>query len=169
MPENGSHPAPAAHYASHSACKPLKLPVFRMMWSHWLAADISLWMSDIAAAWMMRPPSCQSGARVVPRPMLLSAGAKRHCHERLAHRRPAGGRCASGRRVDNQRRNCLRFHAQRGSVGTSGWSSVRRFCMSARNAHSPVPAARMPGIVRSRSPRRGGVRGRPDSRYGCAR
>ncbi len=33
--------------------EPLKLPVFRMLWSTWLIANVSMWMSDVAAAWMM--------------------------------------------------------------------------------------------------------------------
>ena len=32
---------------------PLKLPVFRMLWSTWLLANICMWMNDVAAAWMM--------------------------------------------------------------------------------------------------------------------
>ena len=36
-----------------SALAPLKLPVFRMLWFTWLAANISMWMNDVAAAWLM--------------------------------------------------------------------------------------------------------------------
>jgi MFS family permease len=36
-----------------SALDPLKNPVFRMLWLAWLAANISLWMHDVAAAWLM--------------------------------------------------------------------------------------------------------------------
>ena len=32
---------------------PLKLPVFRMLWTTWLLANICMWMNDVAAAWMM--------------------------------------------------------------------------------------------------------------------
>ncbi|HSW18619.1 MAG TPA: MFS transporter [Ramlibacter sp.] len=32
---------------------PLRLPVFRMLWFTWLAANISMWMNDVAAAWLM--------------------------------------------------------------------------------------------------------------------
>jgi MFS family permease len=32
---------------------PLKLPVFRMLWSTWLLANLCMWMNDVAAAWMM--------------------------------------------------------------------------------------------------------------------
>jgi MFS family permease len=33
--------------------EPLKQPVFRMLWSTWLVANVCMWMSDVAAAWMM--------------------------------------------------------------------------------------------------------------------
>ena len=36
-----------------SALAPLALPVFRMLWFTWLAANISMWMNDVAAAWLM--------------------------------------------------------------------------------------------------------------------
>lgn len=32
---------------------PLKSPVFRMLWVTWLAANICMWMNDVAAAWLM--------------------------------------------------------------------------------------------------------------------
>jgi MFS family permease len=35
------------------ALEPLRNPVFRMLWLAWLAANISLWMHDVAAAWLM--------------------------------------------------------------------------------------------------------------------
>jgi MFS family permease/quinol monooxygenase YgiN len=31
----------------------LRQPVFRMLWSVWLTANICMWMNDVAAAWMM--------------------------------------------------------------------------------------------------------------------
>jgi MFS family permease len=31
----------------------LTLPVFRMLWLAWLAANITMWMNDVAAAWLM--------------------------------------------------------------------------------------------------------------------
>ena len=40
-------PAPSSPWA------PLALPVFRMLWFTWLAANTSQWMNDVAAAWMM--------------------------------------------------------------------------------------------------------------------
>ena len=39
--------------ADLSALGPLKLPVFRMLWATWLTANICMWMSDVAAAWLM--------------------------------------------------------------------------------------------------------------------
>ena len=43
----------AAPVAIQSVWGPLKIPVFRMLWCTWLAANISMWMNDVAAAWMM--------------------------------------------------------------------------------------------------------------------
>ena len=36
-----------------SAWAPIKVPIFRMLWSTWLVANICMWMNDVAAAWMM--------------------------------------------------------------------------------------------------------------------
>ncbi|UJW82365.1 MFS transporter [Hydrogenophaga sp. SL48] len=36
-----------------SPLAPLRLPVFRMLWTTWLMANVCMWMSDVAAAWMM--------------------------------------------------------------------------------------------------------------------
>ncbi len=36
-----------------AALEPLKLPVFRMLWTTWLMANVCMWMNDVAAAWMM--------------------------------------------------------------------------------------------------------------------
>ena len=36
-----------------SPLAPFGKPVFRMLWTTWLMANICLWMSDVAAAWMM--------------------------------------------------------------------------------------------------------------------
>lgn len=36
-----------------SAFEPLKHPVFRSLWCVWLFANLSMWMNDVAAAWMM--------------------------------------------------------------------------------------------------------------------
>ncbi len=43
----------AADVAPVSAWAPLRQPVFRMLWSVWLTANICMWMNDVAAAWMM--------------------------------------------------------------------------------------------------------------------
>nr|WP_269129387.1 MFS transporter [Ramlibacter alkalitolerans] len=32
---------------------PLKAPVFRMLWFTWLAANTTMWMNDVASAWLM--------------------------------------------------------------------------------------------------------------------
>src|SRR6478752_6208587 len=36
-----------------SALAPLSYPVFRMLWFTWLAANTTMWMNDVAAAWLM--------------------------------------------------------------------------------------------------------------------
>ena len=36
-----------------SPIAPLRLPVFRIVWTTWLMANVCIWMSDVAAAWMM--------------------------------------------------------------------------------------------------------------------
>lgn len=38
---------------STSTLAPLKQPVFRMLWTAWLTANVCMWMNDIAAAWQM--------------------------------------------------------------------------------------------------------------------
>ncbi|MGH8848714.1 MAG: MFS transporter, partial [Polaromonas sp.] len=50
MPEEA---AKAATAESLSAWAPIRQPVFRMLWSTWLTANICMWMNDVAAAWMM--------------------------------------------------------------------------------------------------------------------
>ncbi|MFO1216774.1 MAG: MFS transporter [Burkholderiaceae bacterium] len=45
-------PAPSAPVAG-GPMAPMRNGVFRMLWFAWLAANISLWMHDVAAAWMM--------------------------------------------------------------------------------------------------------------------
>ena len=55
MPEphpESPHRAPP-HSADLSPLAPFRLPVFRMLWITWLLANISMWMNDVAAAWMM--------------------------------------------------------------------------------------------------------------------
>ena len=50
MTEEATSPAAAP---SLSPWGPLKRPVFRMLWSVWLTANICMWMNDVAAAWLM--------------------------------------------------------------------------------------------------------------------
>jgi MFS family permease len=45
--------APTKPEVPGSPWAPLAHPVFRMLWSVWLTANICLWMNDVAAAWMM--------------------------------------------------------------------------------------------------------------------
>lgn len=44
---------PASDKLAQSAWAPLGSPVFRMLWFTWLAANICMWMNDVAAAWLM--------------------------------------------------------------------------------------------------------------------
>ena len=49
-------PAPsrrAAALRSVAALEPLGVPVFRLLWSTWLTANLCMWMTDVAAAWTM--------------------------------------------------------------------------------------------------------------------
>ena len=50
MPE---HVPPAASSGPESSFGPLQHPVFRMLWLTWLAANTTMWMNDVAAAWLM--------------------------------------------------------------------------------------------------------------------
>ena len=36
-----------------AALEPLRTPVFRLLWTTWLMANVCMWMSDVASAWMM--------------------------------------------------------------------------------------------------------------------
>ncbi|HEY0885855.1 MAG TPA: MFS transporter [Ramlibacter sp.] len=51
MPERSSAAAPAVDDLSPLA--PLRRPVFRMLWFTWLAANTTMWMNDVASAWLM--------------------------------------------------------------------------------------------------------------------
>ena len=51
MPEPSSAAAPAVDDLSPLA--PLRRPVFRMLWFTWLAANTTMWMNDVASAWLM--------------------------------------------------------------------------------------------------------------------
>lgn len=46
-------PAPPPERETVGALAPLKAPVFRMLWLTWLAANTTMWMNDVAAAWLM--------------------------------------------------------------------------------------------------------------------
>jgi MFS family permease len=39
--------------APATAWAPLSYPVFRMLWSAWLVANVCMWMNDVASAWLM--------------------------------------------------------------------------------------------------------------------
>jgi MFS family permease len=52
MPE--VHPSPRTVPDNDlSPLAPFRQPVFRMLWITWLMANVCMWMSDVAAAWMM--------------------------------------------------------------------------------------------------------------------
>lgn len=48
-----ARPPQPADTEARSALGPLKGPVFRMLWLTWLAANTTMWMNDVAAAWLM--------------------------------------------------------------------------------------------------------------------
>jgi MFS family permease len=52
-PETYAEPATDPRPPCVGAFDPLSLPVFRMLWSTWLIANVCMWMNDVAAAWMM--------------------------------------------------------------------------------------------------------------------
>src|ERR671929_42336 len=45
--------APRSDAAPVAAWTPLSTPVFRMLWSVWVTANVCMWMNDVAAAWLM--------------------------------------------------------------------------------------------------------------------
>jgi MFS family permease/quinol monooxygenase YgiN len=49
---------------SRSPLAPLRLPVFRMLWLTWLAANTTMWMNDVASAWLM--------TSLAPSPLLVA-------------------------------------------------------------------------------------------------
>lgn len=53
MPEEPLKATPPSTAESLSPWTPITYPVFRMLWSTWLVANICMWMNDVAAAWMM--------------------------------------------------------------------------------------------------------------------
>tara|TARA_R110001583_G_scaffold195522_2_gene375099 strand:- start:4711 stop:6351 length:1641 start_codon:yes stop_codon:yes gene_type:complete len=44
---------PADPKQAPSTMAPLRDPVFRMLWMAWLAANVTMWMNDVASAWVM--------------------------------------------------------------------------------------------------------------------
>lgn len=46
-------PPPALDQAAQSPLAPLRIPAYRRLWAVWLAANVCMWMNDVAAAWMM--------------------------------------------------------------------------------------------------------------------
>ena len=46
-------PSPLQRLANAPALAPLKERTFRMLWLAWLAANMTMWMNDVAAAWLM--------------------------------------------------------------------------------------------------------------------
>ena len=52
MTSRGEH-EPASSGRLSSAWAPLRLPVFRLLWTTWLTANICMWMNEVAAAWLM--------------------------------------------------------------------------------------------------------------------
>ncbi len=52
-PEEPRATAPPTPEERESALGPLKGPVFRMLWFTWLTANTTMWMNDVAAAWLM--------------------------------------------------------------------------------------------------------------------
>ena len=52
-PPTPAEPPEARSPGANSALGPLREPVFRMLWLAWLAANVTMWMNDVAAAWLM--------------------------------------------------------------------------------------------------------------------
>jgi MFS family permease len=53
-PEDAALPSrPPTSPRSANAFEPLSEPVFRLLWSTWLTANLCMWMNDVAAAWTM--------------------------------------------------------------------------------------------------------------------
>ncbi len=47
-------PTPSATASEdNTALGPLRVPVFRLLWLTWLTANTTMWMNDVAAAWLM--------------------------------------------------------------------------------------------------------------------
>ncbi|MFN3988441.1 MAG: MFS transporter, partial [Rhodocyclaceae bacterium] len=53
LPDPMPTPVAASPASPPSALAPLREPVFRMLWMAWLAANVTMWMNEVAAAWLM--------------------------------------------------------------------------------------------------------------------
>jgi MFS family permease len=53
MPDIRTETTAASSEDSRSAFAPLRQPVFRVLWLTWMAANTTMWMNDVAAAWLM--------------------------------------------------------------------------------------------------------------------
>src|SRR5687767_6491683 len=53
MTEPSSEKNDNASIAPVAAWTPLGQPVFRMLWTVWVTANVCMWMNDVAAAWLM--------------------------------------------------------------------------------------------------------------------
>ncbi|QOL50064.1 MFS transporter [Massilia litorea] len=53
MPASASPDSPTPAPSVPASLAPLLHPTFRMLWSAWFAANLCMWMNDVAAAWMM--------------------------------------------------------------------------------------------------------------------
>ncbi|CAN5205351.1 MFS transporter [soil metagenome] len=53
IPPEAPLEAPRPTGAEGAALAPLRRPVFRMLWTAWMIANICMWTNDVAAAWVM--------------------------------------------------------------------------------------------------------------------
>lgn len=53
MPDEPARPPPQLPAPVTSPWVPLRHATFRMMWFAWVAANLSMWMNDVASAWLM--------------------------------------------------------------------------------------------------------------------
>ena len=69
------------------ALRPLKDRVYRGLWLAWLTANLTMWMHDVSAAWLMTQPSGNPNAPVPARRPACWGRTRRPTMARL----PAGG------------------------------------------------------------------------------
>jgi MFS family permease len=53
LPDSSFRDSTLTRVPRESAFGPLRTPVFRMLWFTWLAANTTMWMNDVASAWLM--------------------------------------------------------------------------------------------------------------------